>query len=123
VTQAKPKTETYQIEIRREIKGNEPEEKQETQSRYQTRFGRQQLRTSPKVSPQRKQNERRFGHQQELFESDFGGSSGGSGGSEVVSEKRKEKITIEGGVKKKTVIIEKVLKNGSVETEILTEDM
>ena len=121
--QAKPKQETYQIEIRREIKPDESQTKQETHSRFQSRLGRQQL--SPVVSPQRKQNERRFGHQRQFSEPDFtiGGSNNGTDGSEVVSEKRTEKIALEGGVKKKTIIVEKILKNGSVETEILTEDM
>ena len=42
--------------------------------------------------------------------------------SNVVSEKRKEKVTVEGGVKKKIVTIERTLKDGSVETEEFITD-
>ena len=42
--------------------------------------------------------------------------------SNIVSEKRKEKVTVEGGVKKKIVTIERTLKDGSVETEEFITD-
>ena len=40
----------------------------------------------------------------------------------VLKEKRNEKITIEGGVKKKVVTIERTMKDGSVESEIFITD-
>ena len=42
--------------------------------------------------------------------------------SNIVSEKRKEKVTVEGGGKKKIVTIERTLKDGSVETEEFITD-
>ena len=45
-----------------------------------------------------------------------------SGDKQVVSEKRSEKVTIEGGKKKKIVTIERVLADGSRESETLIED-
>ena len=57
------------------------------------------------------------------FNFGFGDSSGGgSGDKQVVSEKRSEKVTIEGGKKKKIITIERVLADGSKESETLIED-
>jgi hypothetical protein len=57
------------------------------------------------------------------FDFGFGSSSGGgSGDKQVVSEKRSEKVTIEGGKKKKIITIERVLADGSKESETLIED-
>ena len=54
------------------------------------------------------------------FNFGFGDSSGGD--KQVVSEKRSEKVMIEGGKKKKVVTIERVLADGSKESETLIED-
>ena len=53
---------------------------------------------------------------------DFGFGNSGSGDKQVVSEKRSEKVTIEGGKQKKIVTIERVLADGSKESETLIED-
>ncbi len=50
------------------------------------------------------------------------GDDNRSGDKQVVSEKRSEKVTIEGGKKKKIVTIERVLADGSRESETLIED-
>ena len=55
------------------------------------------------------------------FNFGFGDSSGG-GDKQVVSEKRSEKVMIEGGKKKKIVTIERTLADGSKESETLIED-
>ena len=55
------------------------------------------------------------------FNFGFGDSSGG-GDKQVVSEKRSEKVMIEGGKKKKVVTIERTLADGSKESETLIED-
>ncbi len=50
------------------------------------------------------------------------GDDNHTGDKQVVSEKRSEKVTIEGGKKKKIVTIERVLADGSRESETLVED-
>ena len=71
-------------------------------------------------SNQNKQSFHQKNYSQPETDSPFGSSS--KKDPNVLKEKRNEKITIEGGVKKKVVTIERTMKDGSVESEIFITD-